>query len=55
MSKLARKIKRNEIRKTFGNKKMKAEWKINQIHEYGIGEYAKMQKKSVKDILKEEI
>lgn len=52
---LARKIKRNEIRNQFGNKKMKAEHKLWQINKYGLYEYAKMQHKSIDDILKEDI
>lgn len=52
---LARKIKRNELRNQFGNKKMKNEHKLWQINKYGLYEYARMQGKTVDDILKEEI
>lgn len=54
MSKLDRKVKRNELRKQYGNKKMANEFKLYQIYKYGIGEYAKMQNKSVNSILNEE-
>lgn len=54
MSSLERKVKRNELRKEYGNKKIANEFKLYQIYKYGIGEYAKMQHKSVNSILNEE-
>ena len=50
-----RKIKRNEIRHEYGNKGLKAEWKTYQVHKYGLEEYAKMQKKTVNELLKEKV
>jgi len=50
---LERKIKRNQIRKEYGNQNMKNEWKGYQISKYSLGEYAKMQKKTIKQLLAE--
>lgn len=55
MGSLERKVRRNEIKNLYGTKKMKAEWKIAQIHKYGIEEYAKMQHKSIKDVMQSEV
>lgn len=55
MSNLERRIKRNEIRNQYGNKAIKKEFRLFQIYKYGIGNYAKMQKKSIKDVLGEDM
>lgn len=52
---LERKIMRNKLRKQYGNKKMKREFKIYELDKHGIANYAKMQKKSVKNILEKEL
>jgi hypothetical protein len=52
---LERKIKRNEIRNQFGQKNIKKEFRMYQINKYGLANYAKMQHKSVDEILKEEM
>lgn len=52
---LERKIKRNEIRKQFGQKNMRKEFRMYQVDKYGLANYAKMQNKSVDAILKEEM
>lgn len=51
MSSLERKIKRQEIRNLYGNKNMKNEFRGYQISKYGLQEYAKMQGKTVNEIL----
>lgn len=51
---LERKIKRNEIRTQYGNKGIRNEFKLFQIHKYGLAEYAKMNGKTVDEVLKEE-
>lgn len=52
---LERKVKRNELRKLYGHKKMHSEFRLYQINKYGIKEYAKMQHKSVKAVLESEV
>lgn len=55
MSSLERKVKRNEIRNKNGNKGIKKEFRLYQVYKYGIGNYAKMQNKKIKDVLGEDI
>ena len=55
MSSLERKIKRNELRNKNGNKGIKKEFRLYQVYKYGIGNYAKMQHKSIKDVLEENV
>lgn len=55
MSNLERKIKRNKIRNQYGNKEIKKEFRLFQIYKYGIGNYAKMQNKSIKNVLGEDV
>lgn len=52
---LSRKLKRNDIKRNFKNKEVKAEFKGYQMAKYGLAEYAKMQGKSINKILNEEI
>jgi len=53
MSSLERKIKRNEIRSQYKNKGLKKEFRLYQVYKYGLGNYAKMQHKTPKEILEE--
>lgn len=53
MSNLERKIKRNKIRNDYGNKGLKKEWRLQQVYKYGLGNYAKMQGKTQKQVLEE--
>lgn len=55
MSSLERKIKRNELRNQYKNKGIKKEFRLYQVYKYGLGNYAKMQHKTQKDILEEEL
>lgn len=55
MSKLERKVKRNELRNKYGNKGVKKEFRLYQVYKYGIGNYAKMQHKSESKILEEDV
>ena len=52
---LERKIKRNEYRKQYGNKGVKAEWRLYQIHKYSLGGYAKMQNKTIDELMGEKV
>lgn len=52
---LERKVRRNQFRKTNGNKGVKADWRVYQVKKYGLETYAKMQHKSVDEILKEKV
>lgn len=53
MSNATRKIKRNKIRNDYGNKDLKKEWRLQQVYKYGLGNYAKMQGKTQKQVLEE--
>lgn len=55
MSSLERKVKRNEIRNQYKNKGLKKEFRLYQVYKYGLGNYAKMQHKTEKQVLEEEI
>ena len=55
MSNLERKIKRNELRNKNGNKGIKKEFRLYQVYKYGLGNYAKMQHKSEKKVLEEDL
>lgn len=55
MSNAERKIIRNELRNKYGNKGLKAEWRMHQVYKYGLGNYAKMRGKSEKEILEEKV
>lgn len=52
---LERKVRRNQFRNTNKNKGVKAEWRIFQVKKYGLENYAKMQHKSIDEVLKEKV
>lgn len=52
---LERKVKRNEIRNQYKNKGLKKEFRLYQVYKYGLGNYAKMQKKKPEDVLREDM
>lgn len=52
---LERKVKRNQFRNSNGNKGVKADWRVYQVKKYGLETYAKMQKKSIDEVLKEKV
>lgn len=53
MANALRKISRNKIRNDYGNKGLKKEWRLQQVYKYGLGNYAKMQHKTQKQVLEE--